>query len=237
MEDDYYSINAILADNHKLSCTFTLDVAGIGFLEGGNERDIKQYAKAELPFWMAERLSFHGFTTFPIPAPYSPRVRSALNASPTSVALSSLVGAQGWWYTFGARIFGLLEERQGREGREVLRRVSATSVESKSGAMRRARGASPSGARRKPERSEKKRLPSEARRKLSRAKRESSVPRAERESSVSRAKRESCLPSAARRNLSRAKRDLIGEEGTTDPFERSERTAVRKGRPSLSSAA
>ncbi|KAI5451781.1 DNA replication protein [Naganishia albida] len=123
MEDDYYSINAILADNHKLSCTFTLDVAGIGFLEGGNERDIKQYAKAELPFWMAERLSFHGFTTFPIPAPYSPRVRSALNASPISVALSGLVGAQGWWYTFGSRIFGLLEERQGREGREVLRRA------------------------------------------------------------------------------------------------------------------
>jgi hypothetical protein len=24
----------------KLSCTFTLDVAGIGFLEGGNERDV-----------------------------------------------------------------------------------------------------------------------------------------------------------------------------------------------------
>lgn len=65
-----------------------------------------------------------GFTTFPIPAPYSPRVRSALNASPISVALSGLVGAQGWWYTFGSRIFGLLEERQGREGREVLRRVS-----------------------------------------------------------------------------------------------------------------
>lgn len=55
---DYYAIDAILADTHKLACTFTLDVAGIGFLEGASERDVKQYGRAELPFWMAERLSF-----------------------------------------------------------------------------------------------------------------------------------------------------------------------------------
>ncbi|GHJ86832.1 hypothetical protein NliqN6_3234 [Naganishia liquefaciens] len=120
MATDYYAIDAILADTHKLACTFTLDVAGIGFLEGGNERDIKQYAKAELPFWMAERLSFHGFTMFPIPAPYSPRVRSALNASATSISLASLVGANGWWYTFGRNIYTLLEPPQSTALRATL---------------------------------------------------------------------------------------------------------------------
>lgn len=68
---DYYAIDALLADTHKLACTFTLDVAGIGFLEGGNERDIKQYAKAELPFWMAERLSFQCARFLHVP-PLSP---------------------------------------------------------------------------------------------------------------------------------------------------------------------
>ena len=44
------------------------------------------------------------FTTFPLPPAYSPRVRSALNASSSSVRLSNLVGGNGWWYSWGRRI-------------------------------------------------------------------------------------------------------------------------------------
>ncbi|KAJ9104247.1 hypothetical protein QFC19_004064 [Naganishia cerealis] len=55
--------------------------------------------------------------------PYSNRVKSALNASAQSVMLSSLVGANGWWYTFGRNIFNLLEERQSRELRNMLLRT------------------------------------------------------------------------------------------------------------------
>jgi GINS complex subunit 3 len=61
MEEDYYSINAILADNHvrfqfvpsraskadqgsgylqKLTCSFALDVEGLGYLEGSSEPDV-----------------------------------------------------------------------------------------------------------------------------------------------------------------------------------------------------
>ena len=44
------------------------------------------------------------FTTFPLPAPYTNRVRSALKASAPSVKLSNLVGGGGWWYRWGRRL-------------------------------------------------------------------------------------------------------------------------------------
>ncbi|CAD6584506.1 MAG: DNA replication protein [Tremellales sp. Tagirdzhanova-0007] len=125
MDDDYFSLQSILADNHKLSCTFTLDVPGLGYLEGGNENDIRQQAKAELPFWLAQTLSLKSvppsdicppallpsdFTTFPLPAPYTNRVRSALKASAPSVKLSNLVGGGGWWYRWGRRLAEVLDD-------------------------------------------------------------------------------------------------------------------------------
>ncbi|WVR04660.1 DNA replication complex GINS protein PSF3 [Kwoniella sp. DSM 27419] len=112
MDDEYYSLSAILADNHKLSCTFTLDVPGLGYLEGSTENDIHQHAKVELPFWLAQTLSLNEFTTFPLPPPYSPRVKAALNASAQSVKLSNLVGANGWWYRWGRRIADVLDDEQ-----------------------------------------------------------------------------------------------------------------------------
>ena len=56
----------------KLTCTFLLDVEGLGYLEGGTEANvsavawstqvltpmkIQQDAKVELPFWLAQTLS------------------------------------------------------------------------------------------------------------------------------------------------------------------------------------
>jgi hypothetical protein len=59
MDDDYFSLSSILADSHvspsaclhppaneliwpeqKLSCTFTLDVEGLGYLESGTENNV-----------------------------------------------------------------------------------------------------------------------------------------------------------------------------------------------------
>ena len=57
MDEDYFSLQSILADNHvrpltplgtqvadqclqKLSCSFTLDVPGLGYLEGGTEPNV-----------------------------------------------------------------------------------------------------------------------------------------------------------------------------------------------------
>lgn len=63
---------------------------------------------------------FSEFTTFPIPAPYSPRVRQALNASSTNVKLSHLVGSSGWWYAWGRRISSILDDQQRREMLKTL---------------------------------------------------------------------------------------------------------------------
>lgn len=102
---------------------------------------IKAHSKIELPFWLAHTLSYkcvhqcyHAlrnvadsfffrseFTTFPIPAPYSPRVRQALNASSTNVKLSHLVGSGGWWYVWGRRISSILDDQQRREMLGTLR--------------------------------------------------------------------------------------------------------------------
>ena len=40
MDDDYYSIDAIFAENQKIQCTFKQEVPNMGHLEGGNERDV-----------------------------------------------------------------------------------------------------------------------------------------------------------------------------------------------------
>ncbi|KAL7420050.1 DNA replication protein [Cryptotrichosporon argae] len=112
MDDDYYSLNAILADNHKLACTFELDVPGLGYLEGGTEPDLPAGAKVELPLWLAQTLFHNGLVTFTLPTPYSARVKAALRASAPALRLSSLVGANGWWYRFGRRIADLHEEER-----------------------------------------------------------------------------------------------------------------------------
>ncbi|TFY72095.1 hypothetical protein EVG20_g892 [Dentipellis fragilis] len=40
MEEDYYSVEAILAENQKIQCTFKVDIPDLGHLDGGNERDV-----------------------------------------------------------------------------------------------------------------------------------------------------------------------------------------------------
>ncbi|KAL7411973.1 GINS complex, Psf3 component [Mrakia frigida] len=111
-ETDYWSIEAILADNQKLPCTFLLDAEGLGYLDGAGEADLKRSAKAELPFWLAKTMALNDFISFTIPSPFSARVRNALNAEARSVKLSNLVGGMGMWYGFGLRLIHLLEDRQ-----------------------------------------------------------------------------------------------------------------------------
>ena len=42
MEDDYYSVESILAENQKIQCTFKVDIPDMGHLDGGNERDVRR---------------------------------------------------------------------------------------------------------------------------------------------------------------------------------------------------
>ncbi|RSH83375.1 DNA replication protein [Apiotrichum porosum] len=103
MDNDYYSLTAILSENHKLPCTFALDVPGLGYLEG-TDNDLRAGAKLELPMWLGQTLTLNDFVQFSPPAPFSRRVYAALKASAPSVRLSGFVGTGGWWYRFGTRI-------------------------------------------------------------------------------------------------------------------------------------
>ncbi|KDQ20738.1 hypothetical protein BOTBODRAFT_151621 [Botryobasidium botryosum FD-172 SS1] len=123
MDDDYYSIDAILADNQKIQCTFKLDVPNLGYLEGGEEKDIKTNSKIQLPHWLAPTLLYQDWVDFAIPPPFSLRVRKALNAEPRHVRLSSLVGGGGQWYSFGRMIVELLQEPQSEELAKVLQQT------------------------------------------------------------------------------------------------------------------
>ncbi|EIM88506.1 uncharacterized protein STEHIDRAFT_167783 [Stereum hirsutum FP-91666 SS1] len=101
MDDDYYSIESILSENQKIQCTFKIDIEGMGHLAGGDEKDIKQLTKMQLPLWMSCMIVTMDWADWHIPTPFSSRVRNALNAEAKSVRLSSLVGAGGLWYGFG----------------------------------------------------------------------------------------------------------------------------------------
>ncbi|EIW82214.1 hypothetical protein CONPUDRAFT_89650 [Coniophora puteana RWD-64-598 SS2] len=120
MDNDYFSIDAILAENQKIQCTFKLDIPDMGHLGGGNERDIKALSKAPIPIWLAYILLYSDWADFSIPQPFGARVRNALNAEPKSVKLSGLVGQGGHWYGFGKMIMDILSDEQANEMSELL---------------------------------------------------------------------------------------------------------------------
>ncbi|KAH9853852.1 GINS complex Psf3 component [Lenzites betulinus] len=120
MEDDYYNVESILAENQKIQCTFKIDVPDMGHLDGGKAGDIKALSKVQIPLWMAYILIYSDHADFTIPPPFSARVRNALNAEPRSVRLSALVGQGGLWYGFGRMIMRLLNDVPAEELSGVL---------------------------------------------------------------------------------------------------------------------
>ncbi|KIJ70263.1 hypothetical protein HYDPIDRAFT_104950 [Hydnomerulius pinastri MD-312] len=120
MDNDYFSIDAILAENQKIQCTFKVDIPDMGHLGGGSDRDIKALSKVPIPIWLAYIVLYSDWADFTIPSPFGPRVRNALKAEPRSVKLSALVGAGGLWYGFGKMIMDILSDEQANGMSELL---------------------------------------------------------------------------------------------------------------------
>ncbi|KAF9534432.1 GINS complex Psf3 component [Crepidotus variabilis] len=120
MDFDYFSVDAILAENQKIQCTFKQEILGMGHLGGGSERNIAIQSKVQMPIWMAYTIIYSDWAEFNIPVPFGSRVRNALKAEPCSVRLSNLVGAGGLWYGFGKTIMDILSEEQAKEMSETL---------------------------------------------------------------------------------------------------------------------
>ncbi|PPQ95487.1 hypothetical protein CVT26_008515 [Gymnopilus dilepis] len=120
MDYDYFSVEAILAENQKIQCTFKHAIPGMGHLGGGSERDIAVLSKMQIPIWLAYTIIYSDWAEFNIPQPFSSRVRNALRADACSVRLSNLVGAGGSWYGFGKTIMDILSDEQANEMSQML---------------------------------------------------------------------------------------------------------------------
>ncbi|KAF8901694.1 hypothetical protein CPB84DRAFT_1777208 [Gymnopilus junonius] len=120
MDYDYFSVEAILAENQKIQCTFKHAIPGMGHLGGGSERDIAVLSKIQIPIWLAYTIIYSDWAEFNIPPPFGSRVRNALKADACSVRLSNLVGAGGLWYGFGKTIMDILSDEQATEMSEML---------------------------------------------------------------------------------------------------------------------
>ncbi|KIY49560.1 hypothetical protein FISHEDRAFT_65496 [Fistulina hepatica ATCC 64428] len=120
MENDFFSVEAILAENQKVQCFFKTDIPEMGHLGGGSERHIRSGAKLQIPIWLAYTVIYSNWADFAIPTVFGARVRNALKAEARSVQLSSLVGAGGMWYSFGKTIMDILTDEQGNEMSEML---------------------------------------------------------------------------------------------------------------------
>ncbi|KAJ7228869.1 hypothetical protein GGX14DRAFT_547763 [Mycena pura] len=110
--DDYFSIDAILAENQRVGCRFKIDIADMGHLGGGGERDITRSNTLQLPIWLVYTVVLSDWADMIMPPAFGSKVRNALKADPCSVRLSGLVGAGGLWYVFGKTIMEILDKKQ-----------------------------------------------------------------------------------------------------------------------------
>ncbi|PFH50543.1 hypothetical protein AMATHDRAFT_80766 [Amanita thiersii Skay4041] len=112
---DYYSIDAILAENQKVQCKFKQKIPDMGHLGGSTDRDIVQNAKLQVPVWLAYIVLYSDWADLVMPTPFIPRVHNALKAEPRSVRLSTLTGAGGSWYMFGKMIMDIVQGNKAEE--------------------------------------------------------------------------------------------------------------------------
>ncbi|GFY66104.1 DNA replication complex GINS protein PSF3 [Trichonephila inaurata madagascariensis] len=90
-EEQYFSIDDILATNERIPCKFEVDVNKLGFLDpsSGNQ-DLAKGTKLEMPLWMAQALHRKRLITMDIPRMYREAYREILNADATVVDLHKI---------------------------------------------------------------------------------------------------------------------------------------------------
>ncbi|KAK9457124.1 DNA replication complex GINS protein-like protein psf3 [Dipodascopsis uninucleata] len=98
--NNYYSIDDILTDGHKIPTVFQIDVPGMGYLEHGRSTntDIEEGACIELPLWMSEVLAITGisdelpvgFITVSTPLQFNSKVVNAIKADAVTVDIKAL---------------------------------------------------------------------------------------------------------------------------------------------------
>ncbi|KAF8345988.1 hypothetical protein F5887DRAFT_1187461 [Amanita rubescens] len=121
--NDYYNIDAILAENQKIQCKFKQRIPDMGHLGTGMERDARPTgicfiipnAKLQLPVWLSYIVLYSDWADLVVPMPFTPRVYSALKAEPRSVQLASLMGAGASWYMLGRIVMDIVQGGRAQE--------------------------------------------------------------------------------------------------------------------------
>lgn len=123
MDNEYYSLDAILAENQKIECTFNIEVPGLGYLDNAADEHLKPLTRLQLPYWLAPTMLYTGWAGFNMPRPYNGLVQNAVVAEPRSVKIGALVGENGRWYAFGKMVVDLLSDPQAKELADILRQT------------------------------------------------------------------------------------------------------------------
>ncbi|GFS36461.1 DNA replication complex GINS protein PSF3 [Nephila pilipes] len=90
-EEQYFSIDDILATNERIPCKFEVDVHKLGFLDpSSGSQDLAKGTKLEIPLWMAQTLQGRRLVTMDIPRVYREAYREILNADATVVDLHKM---------------------------------------------------------------------------------------------------------------------------------------------------
>ncbi|KAF9087973.1 DNA replication protein, partial [Mortierella sp. GBA35] len=109
--EDYYDIDAILAEDQNVKCVFMKNVPGLSWLEGGHDDMLKAGSRLDLPFWLARELLEHQEETVGVaietPEFYGPKVRNGLRADATVVDLPKLCPN---FFRFGALYLELVDD-------------------------------------------------------------------------------------------------------------------------------
>ncbi|GIY88987.1 DNA replication complex GINS protein PSF3 [Caerostris darwini] len=98
-EEEYFSIDDILATNERIPCKFEVGVHKLGFLDPSNgNSDLARGTKLEIPLWMAQALRSRRIISMDIPRVYREAYREILNADASVVDLHKM---GPYFYHFG----------------------------------------------------------------------------------------------------------------------------------------
>ncbi|KIM27302.1 hypothetical protein M408DRAFT_330182 [Serendipita vermifera MAFF 305830] len=121
MDNEYYSLEAIISENQKIDCTFQLEVPELGYLDNSADENLKALTKLPLPCWLAPTMLYAEWASFNMPRPFNNLVQNAVVAEPRSVKIGALVGENGRWYSFGKMIVDLLDDPESKKLADTLK--------------------------------------------------------------------------------------------------------------------
>ncbi|KAG7391802.1 DNA replication complex GINS protein PSF3 [Phytophthora pseudosyringae] len=115
----YVNIDAILAEDERVKCTFATDALDCGYLDPScREPDLSEGVAVDLPLWLARPLANRGDVTVSPPHYLTKRFRRMLKAGPSSVNLREF---SSYVLEVGRQLAPVVTAEQQREIDEILR--------------------------------------------------------------------------------------------------------------------